>query len=87
MKPRYTLEQHKKLGKKIKQFRYDLTMMQVSLGNAYPHKLLVPSLNKLDYAFENLKCKLDDLVCNENKELPDKEVLSIYYGDPKKGTM
>lgn len=79
-KPRYTLEQHQETGQVLKAMGRWAARLCVDLSHHYPNtQVEKPSHRVLD-AIEKLKCRLDDLVCQEHPDKPNSVVLSCYYG-------
>ena len=78
-KPRYTLEQHKALGRELFDMRERLCSLVVDLSGAYPatcrgYHYLHKAIDGLDLA----RCALDEELFKEN---PDggHELVHVYY--------
>jgi hypothetical protein len=78
-KPGFTLEEHREFGTRFGLIIEELTHMYVKLASAYPNT----TASDLDIALkrlEDMRSKLDDIVCRDNPELEDQDVVNIYYG-------
>ena len=74
-----TLAEHKELGADLKEMHRRLGEITVTLSAAYPQRLAHMAL-RVQTVLGELRSKLDDEVCGEHPELPNPEVLSVYYG-------
>jgi hypothetical protein len=74
-----TLEQHIKAGADLRAFRDIIAQLSTQIGFAYGKSKKVSRLAWRAYnALDDLRCELDNRVCDENRELED--VTRIYYG-------
>ena len=83
MKKEITKEEWKEIGNKAK---------EINNGYFELFSLLKYKLPKVDYekrwdaadkAFGKLRSHLDDIVCGKFLDLPDNEIIGIFYGDRK----
>lgn len=79
-KPRYTMDQHKDLGRELYEMRERLTRLVIELSAAYPmscrgYKHLVKAKRWLDQA----RSAMDDELFKEHGERPSHELLRVYY--------
>lgn len=83
-KPRFTLDEHDKLGQELHTMRERMIEIQIQLSKAYPFKTNVPGKAcQVLESIDSLRCRLDDMVFIENQHLPTKEKAQIYYRNLK----
>ena len=79
-KPRYTLMEHREAGKMLKAMYRWTVHLSVDLSHHYPVTQVEKPARRLIDAIMALRCRLDDLVCEEHPDKPNSVVLSCYYG-------
>lgn len=78
-KPRFTLKQHEALGRELQEIQNKLSRIETSLFSAYPISSRVPALaGRAVESVRALRYRLDDLVCQENTQIPDIGQRKIY---------
>jgi hypothetical protein len=80
IKSGFTLEEHRDTGAKLGMFRNELVSLNVKIGNAYSQSIS-EDLDKATKLIDRVRSSMDDLVCEENPELDNADLLDIYYGD------
>jgi len=79
-KPRYTMEQHKALGRELYEMRERLTHLIVDLSAAYPMTCRgYKNLCKAEHWLDMARSALDDELFREHGEQPTLELLRVYY--------
>jgi hypothetical protein len=81
MKPRPTVAQHKALGAELKATRLRLQTIAIELSKHYPNdsRVVRRAFGAQD-AVDQLRCVLDDVVCQENPTASDADTIGCYYG-------
>jgi hypothetical protein len=73
-----TLDEHRDVGAGLRLNRNEFVSLSVKIINAYP-KDVVEDLDKAIKLIDSVRSNLDDQVIEENPELDDADLLSIYF--------
>lgn len=82
MKKRFTPEEHREMGRKLKSIRDELIDLSVKVGNAYPKKFY-NHLHKAVKEIDQTRSDLEDEMFKDNPDLSNEIGLNIYYGERK----
>jgi hypothetical protein len=88
----FTLEDHKEAGDLLTAALLALTRLSVKITNSYPKTVghAAKGATRIDRATRQLaaaKSVLEAQLAMERRDLSDQELLSVYYGKPKKITI
>ena len=78
-KPRYTPEQHDKLGAELHDMRDRLSSICVELAKHYPLKVFEAPVNSAINSIDKLRSNMDSQVFDEMKHLKDTNKKAAYY--------
>lgn len=81
----FTFEEHQELGEKLKAISNDIMDLSIKIPNKYNRNKLARKATKAaikaHITISDLRSVLDDMVCAENPNRKDTDVVNVYYGE------
>jgi hypothetical protein len=84
MKNVLTLQEWKEVGNKTKEARKSLYELFGLLNKKLPKSQYLKRWDSAEKAFGKLQSHLDDIVCSKFLDIPNHEIINIFYGEDKK---
>lgn len=78
-----SIEEWREIGKKAKEINRTQMDLLNLLSGKFPKSQYLDKWTSASKSFGKLRSHLDDIVCGKFKDLPDREVTSIFYGNDK----
>lgn len=80
MKRRFTLEEHRHWGQRLKAIRDELQQFACLVSNRYPHASKeARAANQVYQQMDGLRCVMDDAVFRENPGTDGQSLIRVYY--------
>lgn len=81
----FSFHEHEATGRELRAIDRKLNELVVRVCAAYgPTSAASRAAERTLKSVNGLRSKLDDAVCAEHPDMPDKDVLSCYYGSGKR---
>jgi hypothetical protein len=75
-----SFEEWKRIANKVKEIEDSYSDLLKLLQNNFPKTYYIQKWTSVNKSFGKLKSHLDEIYCEQYKDLPDSEFKSIFYG-------